>query len=340
MSRSPSKKSLLLKTQSEDDSYAYSEDDFEQLGSQDGVSNKFSPIKEIRKSSEFSAQKLLPSSSEGANDEEDDEYMSGDLEKYIMEMKINPTELSKQLLSLDGMKSSQSVPSLLSKDKSSSNNEGFSRRSNELSDVIRESNLRSSASEQQLPSHPGPSSKENNQSNSFQKEEEINEAQRVESLLMELFPEKYGPPAGKGKKKKKATKEAASHPQNVIRSLFSDCFFIFLFEKQIVPKSKSLFRADEDDNDSETDPTKDVLTTLDGQLKLLKKELKMKDDKIAKLTEHSMMMANHMDRLKGEIARLHGKLYDADLELQVGFKKNSVNGNSFICRQRTRGYPN
>jgi chromosome segregation ATPase len=87
--------------------------------------------------------------------------------------------------------------------------------------------------------------------------------------------------------------------------------------KQIAPKSKSLFRADEDDNDSEADPTKDVLTTLDGQLKLLKRELKMKDDKIAKLTEHSMMMANHMDRLKGEIARLHGKLYDADLELQV-----------------------
>lgn len=45
----------------------------------------------------------------------------------------------------------------------------------------------------------------------------------------------------------------------------------------------------------------DVLASLDGQLKLLRKELKTKDDKIQRLTEHSMNMANHMDRLKSEV---------------------------------------
>jgi hypothetical protein len=47
--------------------------------------------------------------------------------------------------------------------------------------------------------------------------------------------------------------------------------------------------------------TKDVLSGLEGQLKLLKKDLKVKDEKIMKLTEHSMMMASHMDKLKGEV---------------------------------------
>ncbi len=46
----------------------------------------------------------------------------------------------------------------------------------------------------------------------------------------------------------------------------------------------------------------DVLGTLEGQLTLLKKQLKAKDEKIMKLTEHSMMIANHMDKLKGEVS--------------------------------------
>lgn len=61
----------------------------------------------------------------------------------------------------------------------------------------------------------------------------------------------------------------------------------------------------------------DLLTGLDGQLKLLKKELKTKDDKIARLTEHSMMMANQMDRLKGEVARLNARLRDAESEIET-----------------------
>lgn len=64
----------------------------------------------------------------------------------------------------------------------------------------------------------------------------------------------------------------------------------------------------QDDEDDTPDQAKDVLSTLDGQLKLLKKELRVKDEKIAKLTEHSVMMANHMDRLKGEVTILLLKL--------------------------------
>jgi hypothetical protein len=229
MSRSPAKKSLLVKTQSDDDSYAYSEDDFEQLGSQDGLSSKLSPMKVIRKSAEFSAQSLMQNSSEAMKDEDDDE-MSGDLEKYIMEMKINPSGLSKQLLSLDGMKSSQSVQSLQSKDRISSKIEAFPRKSGESSDVMRDSNLRSCTSEQQLSSQLDRPSNDKNQCNAIQKDEEVNEAQRVESLLMELFPEKYGSSAGKAKNKKKATslpnKEALLAHPNVFL-FFLPVFLLF-----------------------------------------------------------------------------------------------------------------
>ena len=43
------------------------------------------------------------------------------------------------------------------------------------------------------------------------------------------------------------------------------------------------------------------MQNLDAQMKLLKKELKMKDDKITRLTEHAVMMGTHMDKLKGEV---------------------------------------
>ena len=65
-----------------------------------------------------------------------------------------------------------------------------------------------------------------------------------------------------------------------------------------------LFAEEEEDI---ADQAKDVLSTLEGQLKLLKRELKVKDEKIVKLTEHSMMMANHMDRLTGEVMTANRK---------------------------------
>ena len=40
---------------------------------------------------------------------------------------------------------------------------------------------------------------------------------------------------------------------------------------------------------------------LETQLRAMRKDLKAKDEKIARLTEHSVMMANYMDKLKGEV---------------------------------------
>lgn len=52
-------------------------------------------------------------------------------------------------------------------------------------------------------------------------------------------------------------------------------------------------------------------------MKLLRKELKVKDDKIYRLKEHADLMAAHMDRLKGEVARLNAKLHQAEQELEA-----------------------
>jgi len=60
-----------------------------------------------------------------------------------------------------------------------------------------------------------------------------------------------------------------------------------------------------------------LMQSLDQQLKMLKKELKAKDDKITRLTEHAVMMGHHMDKLKGEAAHLTVQLREANLELDV-----------------------
>lgn len=60
-----------------------------------------------------------------------------------------------------------------------------------------------------------------------------------------------------------------------------------------------------------------LMQSLDQQLRLLKKELRTKDDKIARLTEHAVMMGHHMDKLKGEAAHLTVQLREANLELDV-----------------------
>ena len=41
--------------------------------------------------------------------------------------------------------------------------------------------------------------------------------------------------------------------------------------------------------------------SIEQQIKALRKELKTKEEKLARVTEHSMMMAAHMDKLKGEV---------------------------------------
>ena len=60
-----------------------------------------------------------------------------------------------------------------------------------------------------------------------------------------------------------------------------------------------------------------LLGGLEQQMKLLKKELRSKDDKIRRVTEHAMMMGAHMDKLKGEVALLTSKLHEAHLQLEV-----------------------
>lgn len=65
-------------------------------------------------------------------------------------------------------------------------------------------------------------------------------------------------------------------------------------------------------NSSELDdrsPHAPLMASLDQQMKLLKKELKSKDDKITRLTEHAVMMGNHMDKLKGEVMYICGYNY-------------------------------
>ena len=42
--------------------------------------------------------------------------------------------------------------------------------------------------------------------------------------------------------------------------------------------------------------------SLEQQLKALRRELKTKDDKITRLTEHAVMMGTHMDKLKMEVS--------------------------------------
>lgn len=50
-----------------------------------------------------------------------------------------------------------------------------------------------------------------------------------------------------------------------------------------------------------TNVNNNSIPILEQQIKLLKKELKSKDEKISRLTDHAVMMGNHMDKLKGEV---------------------------------------
>lgn len=113
------------------------------------------------------------------------------------------------------------------------------------------------------------------------------DAAKVDALLAELFPDKYG--------KKKKIKKVGNKKNGQVN--------------------------DEDDYETRDDEangvTSNVLDSLDGQLKLLKKELKIKDDKIVRLSDHCNMMANQLDRYKGEVARLNAKLKDAETEIEV-----------------------
>jgi hypothetical protein len=152
---------------------------------------------------------------------------------------------------------------------------------------------------------------------------DVENALKVDALLRDLFPSRYKDketpvaPIEKPKKKKKQATSSSGKSQQ---------------QQQYGLGAPRLSRpVDEDDVDDENDcddrgdvPARsahrdggDLLGGLDSQLKLLKKELKNKDEKIQRLTEHSMMMGNQMDKLRGEVARLNARLHEAQMELEA-----------------------
>jgi hypothetical protein len=319
---------LKVGTHTHDDDDFYGEEDFE-LESQGSRSNKLSPMKqteEMRKSKEelhtqFS-NASIKEATEAGNDEEDEEEgeqeLSGDLEKYIMEMQINPSlvnedagvDLRNAIQQLDGIKPShENLDHQQMGDKL-----GFSSRplthlipGDEINDLRETTERNVNISKNNNKNSISPTSKNhynqippnyhsNRQQQQQQDEEEeddeekhVNEKDKVESLLMELFPEKYNQPKQKNAKKKKA---GGSSKYQQLKGLSA----------QQRPSILSNHYDEEDsDRENDADPTKNVLSGLENQLKLLKNQLKVKDEKIMKLTEHSVMMANHMDKLKGEV---------------------------------------
>lgn len=223
---------------------SYAEDDFEQLESQGSRSHKFSPT---HKSSQNHEAYMNNHNDNHDNDEEnnnnnhqqqqygnheededdEEEEISGDLEKYIMEMKINPpgvgeeegVDINKVMQSLDGIKpSSHDVTHKELEDK-------LGYQSRPLTDAVpltsyipnqRPGNLLPSVKDYISPTsktdeeHSSPLHSRSTDEKHVPhktKEEKANEAMKVENLLMELFPDKYGPP----KKKTKAKKSTSRH---------------------------------------------------------------------------------------------------------------------------------
>jgi len=58
-------------------------------------------------------------------------------------------------------------------------------------------------------------------------------------------------------------------------------------------------------------------TSLEIQLKNTKKELKLRDERLQRMTEHNMLLTNQNESLKGEVAHLNMKLRSAEQELEA-----------------------
>jgi len=57
--------------------------------------------------------------------------------------------------------------------------------------------------------------------------------------------------------------------------------------------------------------------SLESQIAVLKKDMRARDDRLSRLTEHSMMLSNHCDNLKAELAQMQQKLRTAELDLDA-----------------------
>lgn len=145
--------------------------------------------------------------------------------------------------------------------------------------------------------------KENKEKKERTKEENEANAFRVDALLMELFPEKADLFAdlngGKGKGKKAQQKKS---------------YGMGAKNTQELRYSQSTGDTTQED---EPESAPDALQQANTEIKRLKKEMKTKEEKLTRVTEHSMMLGAHMDRVKGESAVLSNKLKDMTLELQA-----------------------
>lgn len=160
--------------------------------------------------------------------------------------------------------------------------------------------------------HSG-SSSGNSKVNVVAKESAAENAARVDALLMELFPERME------KDKKKASKAAKkggkqSYGMGVVGGSSGKAHDIAHYLNAASNNHQaSRYGSTEDSavavssvhsgggGTSGGSSGDAVLTSLESQMRLLRRELKGKDDKLARVTEHSMMLAAHMDRLKGEV---------------------------------------
>lgn len=153
---------------------------------------------------------------------------------------------------------------------------------------------------------------------------DVENALKVDALLRDLFPSRYkdketpvAPIEKPKKKKKQATSSSGKSQQQQQYGLGAPRLSRPVDEVDVDDENDCDDRGDVPARSAHRDGG-DLLGGLDSQLKLLKKELKNKDEKIQRLTEHSMMMGNQMDKLRGEVARLNGRLHEAQMELEVG----------------------
>mmetsp|Transcript_28733 Transcript_28733/g.40967 ORF Transcript_28733/g.40967 Transcript_28733/m.40967 type:complete len:529 (-) Transcript_28733:155-1741(-) len=143
------------------------------------------------------------------------------------------------------------------------------------------------------------------------KKEEEN-ASRVDALLMELFPERADL-FRNSNNRNNGNNLKAPQPQKSKKALGMVARLKGPYGLGVVDSSIN----EDGSHHSPPGSGNGGGVSADMQLRALKKELKLKDDKLNRITEHSVMMANYMDKLKGEIALLNSKLKDMELQMEA-----------------------
>lgn len=146
---------------------------------------------------------------------------------------------------------------------------------------------------------------------------EKDQAVKINAFLSELFPERYAGGGGDGgnKKKKGAGKKVAVASKGGAAAA--------------AQHSHHHHYVDEEHEDLTNLSPENIVSTLDSQLKAMKRELKLKDDKIRQLKDHSNLMATHMDRLKEEVSRM--ALYKYCLPVLIAIVTDIALGLGVMC---------